>query len=288
MRPLSGSDITRKHKGLRNRKIGVNKAVFFKRKACVKSVFAVKSDFLHAGWVVNPQLYSSVFKCFHVCERFMSRFTLREGKSQQSVLSIWSTSNSVLWLVNRTIHVWLTRQSFVGRLCISSQNDNKARAERSRGRFGMAARLNFWLTLGGFSVSFLCADFLDRLNVTRVKSAAYDELFADGVRAYSAEKWSEAVELLEKAIADYNHEKELKLHCRLRCRDRYRASSAHNVISDLELDYYRYTIYCHKCAKQCREKYLGKRTKVSAAVRSDFELRVPYGYLQFAYYKVSY
>lgn len=150
----------------------------------------------------------------------------------------------------------------------------------------MAVTLIFWLTLGGFSVTFLGADFLDRLNVTRVKSPAYDELFADGVRAYGAEKWSEAVELLEKAIADYNHEMEVKLHCRLHCRDKYRAS-ARNVISDLELEYYRYTIYSHKCAQKCREKYLGKRTKVSAAVRSDFEIRVPYAYLQFAYYKVS-
>lgn len=166
-------------------------------------------------------------------------------------------------------------------------NDSKAKADRSCEGTGMSGRLIFWLTLGGFSVSFLSADFLDRLNVTRVKSAAYDELFADGVRAYSSEKWSEAVELLEKAIADYNHEREVKLHCRLHCRDRYKASSAYNVISDLELDYYRYTIYSHKCTQQCREKYLGKRTKVSAAVRSDFEIRVPYGYLQFAYYKVS-
>lgn len=151
----------------------------------------------------------------------------------------------------------------------------------------MSPRLIFWLTLAGFSVSFLCADVQDRPNVVRVKSAAYDELFADGIQAYRAEKWSEAVELFEKAIADYRNEKEVKIHCRLRCRERYRASSSHNVISDLELDYYRYTIYSHKCSQQCREKYLGKRTKVSAKVRRDFETRLTYGYLQFSYYKVS-
>ena len=150
----------------------------------------------------------------------------------------------------------------------------------------MAERLIFWLTLSGFVSSILCADFLDRLNITVLKSTAYDELYADGRRAYSAEKWSEAVELFEKAIADYRNEKQVKIHCRLRCRDRYKASSSHNVISDLELDYYRHTIYSHKCSQQCREKYLGKRTKVSAAVRSDFETRISYGYLQFSYYKV--
>jgi len=208
-------------------------------------------------------------------------------KSHQWVLSMKSTSNSVLWLVYRTKHVWFCRSIVQSIVHFFTVNDSKAKADRSCEGTGMSGRLIFWLTLGGFSVSFLSADFLDRLNVTRVKSAAYDELFADGVRAYSSEKWSEAVELLEKAIADYNHEREVKLHCRLHCRDRYKASSAYNVISDLELDYYRYTIYSHKCTQQCREKYLGKRTKVSAAVRSDFEIRVPYGYLQFAYYKVS-
>lgn len=151
----------------------------------------------------------------------------------------------------------------------------------------MAARLLFWLSLCGLTASNLRADLLGRLNITALKSTAYDELFADGQRAYRDEKWNEAIELLEKAIADYRNEKQVKIHCRLRCRERFQASSSHNTISDLELNYYRYTIYSHKCSQQCREKYLGKRTKVSVAIRDNFEKRLPYGYLQFAYYKVS-
>lgn len=151
----------------------------------------------------------------------------------------------------------------------------------------MAAWLAFWLAINGLSASFLHADLLRKPDIIRVKSAAYDELYADARYAYSLEKWNEAIELFEKAIADYKHEKEVKIHCRSQCRDRYRASSSHNVIRDLELDYYRYSIYSHKCSQQCREKYLGKRTKVSAAVKRDFESRMTYGYLQFAYYKVS-
>ena len=146
----------------------------------------------------------------------------------------------------------------------------------------MAAWFSFWFVLSGFSVTFLAGDKLHRL-----KSAAYDELYSDARHVYSNEKWNEAVDLFEKAIADYNHEKEVKIHCRSRCRDRFRASSSHNLISDFELDYYRYTIYSHKCSQQCREKYLGKRTKVSAAVKNDFESRKTYAYLQFAYYKVG-
>ena len=146
----------------------------------------------------------------------------------------------------------------------------------------MAAWLTFWLAFCGLSVTILSADILHRL-----KSPGYDELYADARHAYGLEKWNEAVELFEKAIADYNHEKEVKIHCRTRCRDRFRASSSHNLISDLELDYYRYTIYSHKCSQQCREKYLGRRTKVSAAVKNDFESRKTYAYLQFAYYKVG-
>ena len=65
----------------------------------------------------------------------------------------------------------------------------------------------------------------------------------------------------------------MKIHCRSLCRDRFRFSSSHNLISDFELDRdpYRYTIYSHKCSQRCREKYLGKRTKASAAVKIDFE-----------------
>ena len=151
----------------------------------------------------------------------------------------------------------------------------------------MATWLAFWCLLVSFSASFLDADLLQRPDIARLKSAAYDELYADARHAYSLEKWSEAVSLFEKAIADYNHEKDVKIHCRTHCRDKYRASFSRNSINDLELDYYRYTIYSHKCSQQCREKYLGKRAKVSAGVKEDFESRKTYGYLQFAYYKVS-
>ena len=175
----------------------------------------------------------------------------------------------------------ITRQLHKTRLCIFSENKISfispgCSCER------MAAWFSFWFVLSGFSVTFLAGDKLHRL-----KSAAYDELYSDARHVYSNEKWNEAVDLFEKAIADYNHEKEVKIHCRSRCRDRFRASSSHNLISDFELDYYRYTIYSHKCSQQCREKYLGKRTKVSAAVKNDFESRKTYAYLQFAYYKVG-
>lgn len=151
----------------------------------------------------------------------------------------------------------------------------------------MATWLAFWCLLVSFSASFLDADLLQRPDIARLKSAAYDELYADARHAYSLEKWSEAVSLFEKAIADYKHEKDVKIHCRTHCRDKYRASFSRNSINDLELDYYRYTIYSHKCSQQCREKYLGKRAKVSAGVKEDFESRKTYGYLQFAYYKVG-
>ena len=255
----------------------------------MKVVFTTFISFLIVlscvGRVFSPQ--SSPFRYFHVFERFINckvnkgnKVSFKQ-KHRQFFAVIGQLNNRRL--VNPPIFCRLTVHFFT--------EQQRSRAQRRRAsvsyRKTMAVRLIFWLIMSEFLLPFSCANVLDRLNVTRVKSTAYDELFADGVRAYSDEKWSEAVELFEKAIADYKHEKEVKLHCRLRCRDRYKASSSHNVISDLELNYYRYTIYSHKCAQKCREKYLGKRSKVSAAVRRDFELRVPYGYLQFAYYKVS-
>ena len=129
--------------------------------------------------------------------------------------------------------------------------------------------------LSGFSVSILDAESSQRPHISRVRSAAYDELCADAKHAYNLEKWGEAVSLFEKAIADYKHEKDVKIHCRRNCRDKYRASSSSlNFMKDLELDYYRYTIYSYKCSQQFRGKYLGKRTKVSATVKKDFESRL--------------
>ncbi|XP_015765326.1 PREDICTED: prolyl 3-hydroxylase 2-like [Acropora digitifera] len=152
----------------------------------------------------------------------------------------------------------------------------------------MVSLLAFWCLLGGFCVSVLDAGSSQRPHISRVKSAAYDELYADAKHAYNLEKWGEAVSLFEKAIADYKQEKDVKIHCRRNCRDKYRASSSSlNFMKDLELDYYRYTIYSHKCSQQCREKYLGKRTKVSLTVKKDFESRMTYAYLQFAYHKVG-
>lgn len=152
----------------------------------------------------------------------------------------------------------------------------------------MVSLLAFWCLLGGFCVSVLDAGSSQRPHISRVKSAAYDELYADAKHAYNLEKWGEAVSLFEKAIADYKHEKDVKIHCKRNCRDKYRASSSSlNFMKDLELDYYRYTIYSHKCSQQCREKYLGKRTKVSLTVKKDFESRMTYAYLQFAYHKVG-
>ena len=146
--------------------------------------------------------------------------------------------------------------------------------------------LGLWCSFVSFSAFLPHAELLKRPDITRVKSVAYDELYAEAKYAYSLEKWSEAVSLFEKAIADYKHERDVKIHCRSHCRDKYRASFSFNSINDLELDYYRYSIYSHKCSQQCGEKYLGKRTKVSAGVKEDFESRMTYGYLQFAYYKV--
>ena len=151
-----------------------------------------------------------------------------------------------------------------------------------------------WLTLTAklallvFLGPLRCAGLFANRNRFTLKSPAYDELYADGITAYSNEQWDNAVSFFEKAIADYRHEKEVKLHCRLHCRDKYRAAASYKSTADLELDYYRYTIFTHKCSQRCKEKFLGRRTVVSARVRQEFETRLTYGYLQFAYFKVCF
>ena len=131
----------------------------------------------------------------------------------------------------------------------------------------------------------LGTDFLERLNTT-LRSAAYDELYNDAQEAYTAQKWEEATKYFEQAISDHRQETSVRMHCRLQCRDKFKATTSQNFITDLELDYFRYTIYSHKCTQRCTQKYLGKRLPVSKKIQATFEERQPYAYLQFTYFKV--
>ncbi|XP_032242819.2 prolyl 3-hydroxylase 2 isoform X2 [Nematostella vectensis] len=155
----------------------------------------------------------------------------------------------------------------------------------------MAGQLIISLSFVASLNFFVQADLLDNLNFTRTKTAQYDELYNDGLYAYNLKNYSAAVKYFEQAIADYRQQNEVKLHCRSTCAEKFRKSLGFRnvgaVLKDIELEYFRFTIFSRKCTQVCREKYLGKRAAVSPRVDEDFKFRRAYSYLHFAYYKTG-
>ena len=117
-------------------------------------------------------------------------------------------------------------------------------------------------------------------------TATYDEIFNDGLNAYNDEKWTDAVKLFEQSLADFKHEKSVHMQCRIRCKDEHEESESDRGIKNLEVRFMSYSIKMRLCFEACTKKYLGKRSRVSRQIRDTFESRLPYGYLQLAYYKV--
>lgn len=127
-------------------------------------------------------------------------------------------------------------------------------------------------------------DLFESLNFTSRSAVGFDELYNDALNAYKNEDWKNAVKFFQQAIADYRHEQDVNVHCRVTCRDIF---SSQTKIKDLELQYFKFSIYNRECVRRCVEKYRGKRSFISKYVREAFEVFQPYGYLQLAYYKVS-
>lgn len=118
--------------------------------------------------------------------------------------------------------------------------------------------------------------------------ATFDELYNDGIRLYSDEKWSESVRSFSLALADYRHEKEVRSNCVIHCREKVDKS---NVLKSSSYDgsslVLYYVIRVRRCADLCQEKFMGRRAPIAKFVRDAFEKREPYNYLQFAYFKVN-
>ncbi|XP_057297571.1 prolyl 3-hydroxylase 2-like isoform X4 [Hydractinia symbiolongicarpus] len=125
------------------------------------------------------------------------------------------------------------------------------------------------------------------LNYTNPKPT-YDELYADGLRAYETDNHQEAVVYFERAISDYRHELGVKAQCWIKCQaDLKKLQQAYNVLLDGQLSYLHFAIKMKSCSDLCREKFMGRRGPIAGSIRRLFENREPYNYLQFSYFKVG-
>lgn len=145
-----------------------------------------------------------------------------------------------------------------------------------------------FLNFLGFLVN---ADLTDDLNLTRVKTAQYDELYTDATYAYNLKDFCTSAKKFDQALADYKHENKVKIHCREKCYKKFQESLGQRhiqfLLEDIEVEYFRLTVYSRRCTQRCVHKYLGQRSHVTKRIKTEFETRRLYQFLHFAYYKVG-
>ncbi|KAG8515840.1 Prolyl 3-hydroxylase 2 [Galemys pyrenaicus] len=116
----------------------------------------------------------------------------------------------------------------------------------------------------------------------------FDLLYASGVAAYYGGGYEQAVRDLEAALRSHRRLREIRVRCGRHCAAR-RPLAPSGVWAGAELPLFRALLERARCYRSCETQRLGgpaSRHRVSEDVRSDFQRRVPYNYLQRAYIKV--
>lgn len=116
----------------------------------------------------------------------------------------------------------------------------------------------------------------------------FDLLYASGVAAYYSGDYALAVRDLEAALRSHRRLREIRARCARHCAAR-RPLAPPGAGPGAELPFFRAVLERARCHRSCETQRLGgpaSRHRVSEDVRSDFQRRVPYNYLQRAYIKV--
>lgn len=148
----------------------------------------------------------------------------------------------------------------------------------------MVARANVLLLVVSFMLRLVSIKSDDISSSVQV-NAAYDELYADGVRLYFKDDWNNSIVKFEAAIEDWKNERKFTLLCREECGESF-AAIKQGKLDVHALEYLRYLYYMRNCSQACMKTYMGRRLPVSKHVHRLFENRVPYSFMQFNYHKV--
>lgn len=116
----------------------------------------------------------------------------------------------------------------------------------------------------------------------------FDELYASGVEAYYGGDFAGAARCLEQALRSRRELRAERLRCRRRCRGQVRLAALGAGPAG-ELPFFWALLRRAGCLRSCEEPRLGatSRHRATEEVRSDFQRRVPYSYLQRAYIQVG-
>ncbi|XP_030640483.1 prolyl 3-hydroxylase 2 [Chanos chanos] len=112
----------------------------------------------------------------------------------------------------------------------------------------------------------------------------YDLLYDNGVEAFYRGDYKEVVKYMEKALSSFTELRQTKTRCRLKCKDRHRFDGYKS-----DLQFFDTLLRRASCLNKCIESKIGPQSmhKVSEDVIQDFHRRIPYNYLQMAYYKLK-
>ncbi|XP_026542029.1 prolyl 3-hydroxylase 3 [Notechis scutatus] len=119
--------------------------------------------------------------------------------------------------------------------------------------------------------------------------APFDSLYADGVRAYFAQDWPRASELLQRSLHSYSQLQEARRKCRSGCQ-REACFGSQSPLQPWETSFFDRVLQRAECLEECLGRSLGgqpSRYRASRVIQRDFEEREPYNYLQVAYFKLK-
>lgn len=117
-----------------------------------------------------------------------------------------------------------------------------------------------------------------------------DQLLYSGTNAYTAERWQDCVDILEKAILVYKDEQDKLMSCYTQCQSATTGTLQEEPVNSTDyalLNHFYYLFKQQQCSKQCRAQLYGKHKSYSAATANVFEDRTVYNYLQMCYYHLG-
>ncbi|XP_075058400.1 prolyl 3-hydroxylase 2 [Mixophyes fleayi] len=133
----------------------------------------------------------------------------------------------------------------------------------------------------------LCVPLLLSLLQSVVQSLEpYDMLYENGIEAYYRNDYQKVVYYMEMAISSFTQLRQTKIRCRVDCKQRYPLKLTQ---SNWDLSLASVMLSRSACVKQCEESSLGEvsRHRVSEDIKSEFHRRIPYNFLQRAYFKLN-
>ncbi|GAB1602337.1 prolyl 3-hydroxylase 1-like isoform X2 [Argonauta hians] len=131
------------------------------------------------------------------------------------------------------------------------------------------------------------------VNIVRISAVnppeTYDQIYFKAREAYTGKRWLECINQIKSSLEDYKFYRSTVINCRRECRQN--ATKENETSISLQLDniqpFFFKFIKVSNCIRKCKIKNMPGRPDVSVHfdIEDDFEMRVPYDYLQFCYYK---